>query len=146
MARSTAWPETSNTMGAPRTVRRSKLSLAATAATVAAAHRQAISRSRLLGAPMQSPHVVDDDPAVVVDAGDALDVIELEQLGARERLSLLRLPRLEIEAEHRRRRGHAQVHQQEIDVASCQRPKVVGPPFLRLAHARGIDAFDDLDP
>src|SRR5882672_4886279 len=130
MARSTTWPGTRNTMGAPRTVRRSTLSLSAAAASVVPAHRQATSRSRLLAAPMQSPHVVDDDPAVVVDAGDALDVIEFEQLGARERLSLLRLPRLEVEAEHRRACGHAQIHQQEIDVAPRQGVELVGPQSL----------------
>src|SRR5258708_38270897 len=136
MARSTAWPETSNTMGAPTTVRKSTPSLTATAATVAAAHRQATSRSRLLGAPMQSPHVVDDDPGVVVDAGDALDVIELEQLGAGERRSLSCVPRLEVEAEHRRGRGQTQVHQQKIEVASREGPKFIRSQCLVLEHAR----------
>src|SRR5258708_34387143 len=123
MARSTAWPETSNTMGAPTTVRKSTPSLTATAATVAAAHRQATSRSRLLGAPMQSPHVVDDDPAVVVDAGDALDVIELEQLGAGERRSLSCVPRLGVEAEHRRGPGRAEGPQPKKRGASPRGPK-----------------------
>src|SRR5262245_2220077 len=97
-------------MGAPMMVRRSTLSVTATATTVAAAHRHAARRSRLLGTPMQSPHVIDDDPAVVVDAGDVIDVVELEQRGGRQRYSLPSFPRLEVEAEHRGGRGQAQIH------------------------------------
>src|ERR1051326_7190684 len=99
MARNTVWPETRSTMGAARIARRSTLSLTATAAVVAPAHRQAARRSRLLGTPMQSPYVVDDDPAVVVDAGDAISVVELEQRGGRQRLALPRFPPIEVEAE-----------------------------------------------
>src|SRR5215467_12697399 len=146
MARSTAWPETRNTMGAPRMVRRSRSSLSATTATVAPAHWQAARRSRLLGTPMQSSHVVNDDPAVVVDAGDAIDVVELEECVRRQPPSLLRFPRVEVEAEHRGGRGQAQIHQQEVNVAPDQGVILGWPEFFGLEHACGLNAFDDVDP
>src|SRR3979409_553946 len=117
-------------MGAPSTVRRSALSLTATAIAVAVAHRQAPRRSRWLEALMKSSQVVDQDKAIVVDAGDAIDVIELEQRGGRQRLSIPRFRWVEVEAEHRGGRGQAQIHQQEIDVASCQGVELVEPRFL----------------
>src|ERR1700744_604047 len=100
MARNTAWPGRNNTMGKPRMARSTTLSPIATAAIVAVAQIQTAERSRLLGSSMQSPHVVDHDEAVVINSGDAIDAVELEQGVGPYRLSTFDVPWLEVKAEH----------------------------------------------